>query len=135
MLRTSWVVFLLMGLASTVAFADGRGTTDELLFPGAGTYSWDETRALVTPNLAIQNVYGDQAFGNSSGQGSWNMPVVQYCGLLAGHPDNHKHKPPKHDPDPVPENWGVSDSLGFFALALLALGVLTRLGVLRTFVA
>ena len=34
--------------------------------------------------------------------------------------------------DAVPENWGLSDSLGLFALALLAFGVLTRLGVLRT---
>jgi len=30
------------------------------------------------------------------------------------------------------ENWGLSDSLELFALALLALAVLTRLGVLRT---
>jgi len=36
------------------------------------------------------------------------------------------------DPPSVPEDWGLSDSLGLFALALLAFGVLTRLGVLRT---
>jgi hypothetical protein len=30
------------------------------------------------------------------------------------------------------ENWGLSDSLSLFAAALLAFGVLTRLGVLRT---
>jgi hypothetical protein len=35
------------------------------------------------------------------------------------------------DPPTVPENWGLSDSLGLFAFALLAFGVLTRLGVLR----
>ena len=32
----------------------------------------------------------------------------------------------------VSENWGLSDSLGLFGLALVAFGVLTRLGVLRT---
>jgi hypothetical protein len=32
----------------------------------------------------------------------------------------------------VVENWGLSESLGLFVLALLAFGVLTRLGVLRT---
>jgi len=32
---------------------------------------------------------------------------------------------------PVPENWSFTDSLGLFALALAAFGVLTRLGVLR----
>ena len=36
------------------------------------------------------------------------------------------------DPPNVPEDWGLSDSLGLFAFALLAFGVLTRLGVLRT---
>jgi hypothetical protein len=35
------------------------------------------------------------------------------------------------DPPAVPENWGLSDSLGLFAFALVAFGVLTRLGVLR----
>jgi len=36
------------------------------------------------------------------------------------------------DPVAAAENWGLSDSLALFALALLAFGVLTRLGVLRT---
>jgi len=36
------------------------------------------------------------------------------------------------DPVATAENWGLSDSLALFALALLAFGVLTRLGVLRT---
>jgi hypothetical protein len=136
MLRTSWVVFLVMGLASTLAFADGPGATDRFLFPGAGVYSLDGTPALVRPNLAIQNVYGDEAPGNSSGQGGWNISVVQYSELRAGNPD-HNRKPHKHDhdPDPAPESWGVSDLLGFFALALLAFGVLIRLRVLRPFVA
>ena len=135
MLRTSWLILLLMGLASTLAFADGPGATAGFLFPGAGTYSLDGTPALVRPNLAIQNVYRDEALGNSSGQGSWNMSVMQYSVVRAGEPE-HKHKDhPKHHPDPVPENWGVSDSLGLFALALLAFGVLTRLRVLRPFVA
>ena len=135
MLRTSWVVFLLMGLGSTLAFAAGLGATDGLLFPGAGIYSCNGTPAFVRRNLALQNVYGDQAPGNSSGQGSWNMPVVQYSQLLAGHPDPDHHKKHHKTADPVPENWGVSDALGFFALALLAFGVLTRLRVLRPFVA
>jgi len=137
MLRTSWVVFLLMGLGSTLAFADGPGATDGLRFAGAGIYSWDGTQALVRPNVAIQNVYGDEAPGNSSGQGTWNMSAVQYSRLLAGEPEHkHKHKTKRDpDPDPVPENWGVSDSLAFFALALLTFGVLTRLRVLRTLVA
>jgi hypothetical protein len=117
MLRTSWLVFLLMGLASTLAFADGRVTTDELL---------------VTPNLAIQNVCGDEAPDNSSRQVSWNVPVVQYRQFLAGHPGKPKHH---KDPDAVPENWGLSDVLGFSALALLAFAVLTHLKVLRPFVA
>jgi hypothetical protein len=134
MLRTSWVVLLLMGLASTLAFADGPGATDRFLFPGAGVYSLDGTAALVRPNLAIQNVYSDEAPGNSSRQGSWSMSVVQYGELRAGKPD-HKQQPSKHDHDDLPENWGVFDSLGFFALALLAFGVLTRLRVLRAFVA
>jgi len=130
MLRTSWVVFLLMGLGSTLAFADGFGATGRLLFPGAGIYSWDGTPTLVRRNLALQNVYGDQAPGSSGGQGSWI--VAQYGQLLAGHPDHPKHH---KSTDRVPENWGVFDALGFFALALLAFGVLTRLRVLRPFVA
>jgi hypothetical protein len=36
------------------------------------------------------------------------------------------------DPPTVPESWGLSDSLGLFAFALLVFGGLTRLGVLRT---
>jgi hypothetical protein len=36
------------------------------------------------------------------------------------------------DPPAVVENWGLSDSLGLFALAVLAFGLLIRLGVLRT---
>ena len=44
-----------------------------------------------------------------------------------------KNSKPKPKPVPVLENWGVSDSLGFFALALLAFGVLILLRVLRPF--
>jgi len=133
MLRTSWMVFLLMGLASTLAFADDLGPTNSLLCPGVGTYSLHRAAALVRPNVAIQNVYGDEAPGNSSGQGSWNISVVRYSALLAGEPEHKDKHKPKHDPDYVPENWGVFDSLGFFALALLAFGVLSRLRILRPF--
>jgi hypothetical protein len=137
MLRTSWVVFLLMGLASMLAFVDSLRATDELLFPGAVTYSWNGTPPLVKPDLDIQTAHGgDEALGNSSGQGSWNMSVVRYSELPGAEPDRkHKHKPPKRDHDPIPESWGVFDSLGFFALALLAFGMVIRLRVLRTFVA
>jgi hypothetical protein len=32
----------------------------------------------------------------------------------------------------VPENWGLSDSLGFFALVVVLFAVLVRRGLLRT---
>ena len=118
-------LFPVMGLVlvSRLAFADGLGTTDRFLFREGGTKSWDLSSAVVGPKLAIQNIDGEEASVNS-GRGTWNMSVAQYSKL----------KPkPKPKRVPVPENWGVSDSLGFFALALLAFGVLIPLRVLRPF--
>src|SRR5215471_9815573 len=115
-------LFTVMGLVlvSRLAFADGLGTTDRFLFREGGTKSWHWSSAVVGPKLAIQNVDGEEASVNS-GRGTSDMSVAQYS----------EQKPkPKPKPVPVPENWGASDSLGFFALALLAFGVLTLLRVL-----
>ena len=108
-------------LVSRLAFADGLGTTDRFLFREGGTKSWHLSSAVVGPKLAIQNIDDEEASLNS-GRGTWNMSAAQYSEL----------KPkPKPKRVPVPENWGVSDSLGFFALALLAFGVLILLRMLR----
>ncbi len=115
-------LFPVMGLVlvSTLAFADGLGTTDRFLFREGGTKSWDLSSAVAGPKLAIQNIDGEEASVNS-GRGTWNMSVA------------HSELKPKPKPKSVrvPENWGVSDSLGFFALAFLAFGVLILLRVLR----
>ena len=126
MLGRRWVVFIatVVLFVPTAAFADGLGATDGFLFPGM--YSQDGSSAFVRPNQATQSVYGVEA-RSDIGQRTWNMFVGQYSEFLAGKPKKHPH----HDHDPVPENWGVSDSLRFFALALLVFGVLTRLKVLR----
>ena len=132
-MRRSWAVFPVMGLVlvSRLAFADGLGTTDRFLFREGGTNSWHWSSAVVGPELAIQNVDGEEASVNS-GRGPWGMSVAQYSELRSKSKPKPKPKPnPK--PVPVPENWGVSDSLGFFALAFLAFGVLILLRALRPF--
>jgi hypothetical protein len=114
MLRRTCLVFVIVGLAvvSIPAFADGLGATERFVFPGAGTYAQGGSSALIratppAPVLATSLL---------------SAPSTAPCGATATHPCA------------VPENWGVSDWLGFFVLALLTFGLLTRLRVLRSFV-
>jgi hypothetical protein len=109
MLRRTCLVLVVVGLAvvSIPAFADGLGAT-----VAGGAYCKGGSSALIratppAPVLATSLLSG---------------PSTAPCGATATHPCA------------VPENWGVSDWLGFFVLALLTFGLLTRLRVLRPFV-
>jgi hypothetical protein len=106
MLRRTCLVFVVVGLAvmSIPASADGLGATN----PQGGSAAL--TRATPPAPLLATSLLSAAA----------STPTPKPCAAAV--------------PCAVPENWGVSDWLGFFVLALLTFGLLTRLKVLRPFV-
>src|SRR3974377_1300772 len=103
MLKRSWVVFVVTAflLAPVLAFADGPGATDRFLFAGGGTYALGGSSALIRATPPA--------------------PLLA-TSLLSTTPPTPPNPVGPHAP--LPENWGVSDWLGFFALGLLAFGLL-----------
>lgn len=111
MLRRTCLIFVVVGLAvmSIPASADGLGAT-----VAGGAYSKGESSALIraTPPAPL--------LATSLLSGPSTTPTPKPCAAAV--------------PCAVHENWGVSDWLGIFVLALLTFGLLTRLKVLRPFV-
>jgi hypothetical protein len=116
MLRKICLVLVVVGLAlvSLPAFADGLGATEPFLFPGGGTYTQGGSSTLIraTPPAPV--------LATSLLSAPLTTPTPKPCAAAV--------------PCAVPENWSVSDWLGFSVLALLTFGLLIRLRVLQPFV-
>jgi hypothetical protein len=89
------------------------------------TVSGDSLTYNISLNPITDQYTASGKISKTNGQFSWS-----YSGKGTDRPPPSKES--KEKKNAVPEDWGLSDSLCLFAFALLAFGVLTRLGVLRT---
>ena len=103
MLKRSWMVFVVMAVLSASALAFADG-------PGASDPQGGSP-ALIRATAPVRLLATPQL----------SAPLVTSAPC------------PSTRPCAVPENWGVSDWLGFFVLTVLTFGFLSRLRVLRPF--